>query len=150
MFKVTKVSVAHRLTERFGLEDLTPRGLTLSKRIFMTTDVGQLLTKTETFTETGDISGAGGYVVFMEVPRGKRRKLRWLLIPATTGSTGVYINVNKTSTRAKYTPYGTTETLLNNIDIEMDELGTVELRGTSNGADNARQLFGGYTEQDMF
>jgi len=144
------LTIWRRLYTRFSLE---PEPASVSpdvlKTIIPVTDVDELLKNTLTGSTDGDLTGsAGSYVPVHTVPDGKRWTLRNVHREASTGTSAVWVNV--AGGNGFLTANGTGEEVVTGLAIKMNQLDTVGLRASGNGADGAIRLNIIYDEEDAF
>ena len=149
MKKITLARIMQRLKDRFDLDDLTPEEFAVIEKVFLMTDVDELLREPKIASQSRDISGATGHTTYFTVPAGKRWRLHAMSAQGTTGNSNVSIYDGTTRCPIIASGTGATNKELGH-PIPLDENWEIQRQNTNNGGDTSRSLTLIYEEEDAY
>lgn len=150
---IDDIDIEPRLVKRFSLSALTSQvnPLLMSRVVSPVTSFDELLRDTEYAQVNKDISaGAGSFVAYHTVPKGKRWIIHRVFKDTTTANSRIAVSNDGGSTFFYCSAAGTVELQVDMNRLPMEEEWAIGLMTTGNGADNSRGLDIYYQEEDAF
>ena len=143
-------SIFRRLRTRFDIAETGEQESTIIPQMIQPiTNVDNLLATVKAERGTEDISAtAGGYVAYFTVPTGKKWVVSQFYRQTTTANTQIRANISGQAVQLGL--LGTTNEIVRNFGLALEENDSIGLRTTGNGADSAITADIVYEEEDAF